>query len=138
FSFQGQRYKLNNVEYNQKVNYMKVPLYFIYNSNALKPVSFVGKIGPQVSFVSDAKFADKDGNKIIGDTKNRYETTTFGAAAVAGVQYRLSKQAFLNTALRFDYDFTNAEDDSYAGYPFGRAKTYNSTVGVEVGLKIML
>src|SRR5258706_5246693 len=137
-SFQGQRYTLNNVEYNQKVNYVKLPVYFIYNSGASKPISFIGKVGPQVSFVSDANFADKDGNKIIADTKGRYKTTTFGGAAVAGVQYKLGKQTFLATALRFDYDFTNAEDDTYSGYTLGRAKTYNSTMGLEVGFKYMI
>lgn len=137
-SFQGQRYTLNNIEFNQKVNYVKLPVYFTYNSDASKQVSFIGKIGPQLSFVSDANFADKDGNKILDDTKNRYKTTTFGGAAVAGAQYKLGKQTYLSTAIRFDYDFTNAEDDSYPGYAFGRAKTYNSTVGLEVGVKYMI
>lgn len=138
FSFQGQRYTLNNIEYDQKVNYLKIPVYFTYNSGAAKPISFIGKIGPQVSFLSDANFADKDGNKIIADTKDRYKTATFGGAAVAGAQYKLGKQTFLSTALRFDYDFTNAEDDTYSGYTFGRAKTYNSTLGLEVGLEYII
>jgi hypothetical protein len=88
--------------------------------------------------VSDANFADKDGNKIIANTKDRYKTTTFGGAAVAGVQYKLSTEFLLSTALRFDYDFTNAEDHAYSGYTLGRAKTYNSTLGLEVGLKFMI
>lgn len=137
-SFQGQRYILTNTEYSQRVNYVKIPVYFTYNSGASKPISFIGKIGPQVSFVSDANFVDKDGNKIIPDTKDRYKTTTFGGAAVAGIQYKLSKQTFLSTALRFDYDFTNAEDNTYSGYTLGRAKTYNSTVGLEVGLRYII
>ncbi len=138
FSLQGQRYTLNNIEYNQKVNYLKVPVYFTYNSNAAKPISFIGKVGPQVSFISDANFANKNGDKIIADTKARYKTTTFGGAALAGAQYKLGKQTFLSTAARFDYDFTNAEDDAYTGYTIGRAKTYNSTIGLEVGLKYMI
>ncbi len=138
FSFQGQRYKLNNIEYNQKVSYLKVPVYFTYVSSSSKSISFIGKIGPQLSFLSDANFADKDGNKIISDTKDRYKTTTFGGVVVAGAQYKLTKQVFLNTAFRFDYDFTNAEDETFSGFTFGRVKTYNSTAGLEVGLKFML
>ncbi len=53
YSLQGQRYILNNIEYNQKVNYIKVPVYFTYNSDASKPISFIGKIGPQVSFLTE-------------------------------------------------------------------------------------
>src|ERR1700674_736575 len=41
YSLQGQRYVLNNIEYNQKVNYIKVPVYFTYNSDASKPISFI-------------------------------------------------------------------------------------------------
>ncbi len=138
YSLQGQRYKLNGIVYNQKVNYIKVPLFLTYVSNFSSPISFLGKIGPQVSFVSNANFANKDGDKIIRDTKDRYKTTTFGAAALAGVQYKLGKQTFISTAVRFDYDFANAEDDAYADYTIGRAKTYNSTIGLEVGLKYMI
>src|ERR1700730_16634417 len=36
YSLQGQRYNLNNIEYNQKVDYLKVPVYFTYNSDASK------------------------------------------------------------------------------------------------------
>ena len=137
YSLQGQRYKLSNTntEYYQKNDYLKIPLYFSYNTNASKAVSFIGKIGPQVSIISSSKLDDKDGNKIIGDSKDRYKSATFGAMALAGMQYKLDKNLFLSTAVRYDYDFTNAEDDSYSGYTAGRAKTYNMTAGLEVGLK---
>jgi hypothetical protein len=138
YSLQGQRYILNNVEYNQKVNYLKVPVYFTYNSDASKLISFIGKIGPQVSFVTDANLSDKNGNKIQSNTKDRYQTATFGGVAVAGVQYKIASQFYLTTSARFDYDFTNAEDDTFSGYTAGRAKTYNSTIGLEVGLKYMI
>jgi hypothetical protein len=138
YSLQGQRYKLDNTEYNQKVNYIKVPVYFTYNSDASKTVSFIGKIGPQVSFVTDANLSDKNGNKIISNTKDRYQTATFGGVAIAGAQYKVAKQMFLSASVRFDYDFTNAEDDKFSGYTAGRAKTYNSTIGLEIGLKYMI
>ena len=135
YSLQGQRYNLNNMEYNQKVDYLKVPVYFTYNSDASKAISFIGKIGPQVSFVTGSKL---NGNKTDQDTKNRYNTATFGGVAVAGAQYKIATQVFLTTAARSDYDFTNAEDDKYSGYTPGRTKTYNSTIGLEVGLKYMI
>jgi Outer membrane protein beta-barrel domain len=137
YSLQGQRYKLSNVakEYNQKNEYVKIPLYFSYNTDASKAVSFIGKVGPQVSFITSSKLNDKDGNKVIGDTKDRYKSATFGGMALAGAQYKLQRNLYLTTALRFDYDFTNAEDDKYSTYPAGRAKTYNMTAGLEAGLK---
>ena len=138
YSLQGQRYKLDNIEYNQKVNYIKVPVYFTYNSDASKPISFIGKIGPQVSFITDANISDKNGNKIVSNTKDRYQTATFGGVVIAGAQYKIAKQTYLTTSARFDYDFTNAEDDKFSGYTAGRAKTYNSTIGLEIGLKYMI
>ena len=124
--------------FNQQNQYIKVPVYFSYNTDASKAVSFFGKVGPQVSFITNSKLNDNNGNKIIGDTKNRYKDVTFGGMVSAGAQYKLQSNLYLTTAVRFDYDFTNAENDTYAGYNSGRAKTYNSTLGLEVGLKYML
>jgi hypothetical protein len=138
YSLQGQRYILNNIEYNQKVNYIKVPVYFTYNSDASKPISFVGKIGPQVSFLTDANLSNKNGDKVQINNKDRYNTVTFGGVAEAGAQYKIASQLYLTTLVRFDYDFTNAEDDTFSGYTPGRAKTYNSTIGLEVGVKYMI
>lgn len=138
YSLQGQKYTLNSTEYNQKINYVKVPVYFTYNTDASRIVSFIGKVGPQVSFLTDAKLTDNNSGKTIDDTKDRFKTTTFGGAAVAGVQFKVLPQLYVTTAARFDYDFTNAEDKDYANYIPGRAKTYNSTAGLEVGLKYML
>lgn len=138
YSLQGQKYDLSNVEYKQKINYVKVPVYFTYNSDASKIVSFIGKVGPQVSFLTDAKLTDNNSGKTVDDTKDRYKTTTFGGAALAGVQFKVQPELYVTTAARFDYDFTNAEDKNYYSYAQGRAKTYNSTVGLEVGLKYMI
>ena len=135
YSLQGQKYKLSGKEYNQKVNYIKVPVYFAYNSNPAKPISFSGKIGPQVSFLTTSKLTYNSGKDSIGDSNDRYEKATFGGAAEAGIQIKLQRDLFLTTGVKFDVDFTNAEDKNYASYPAGRAKTYNMTSGLEVGLK---
>ena len=138
YSMQGQRYKTNGFEVNQKVNYLKVPVYFSYISNPSKTVSFTGKIGPQVSFLTGSKLTDNDGNNIKSDTKDLYKNVTFGGMAAAGAQFKLDKKLYLTTMARFDYDFTNAEDHNKSFYPAGRAKTYNMTTGLEVGLKYIL
>lgn len=138
YSLQGQRYKYTGIEYNQKVDYIKVPVYFVYNGPISSTVSFLGKIGPQVSFLTDSKLNDKDGNTIDSDTKDRFKSATFGGVIIAGTQFKLKSDLFLSTAIRFDYDFTNAEDNSYINYQSGRANSYNATAGLELGLKYML
>ena len=67
------KHELIGDEYNQKVNYIKVPVYFTYNSNPAKFISFSGKIGPQVSFLSTSKLTNDDGKDLVGDTNDRYE-----------------------------------------------------------------
>jgi len=135
YSLQGQKYKSSGATLFNKVNYVKIPLYFSYTASPAKAVSFTGKIGPQVSLRTSAKITDGDGNDIVADKDDMYEGATFGAVAGAGVQFRLSQNLSLATLARFDYDFSNAEDKSYPGYRAGRAKTYNMTTGIEVGLK---
>jgi hypothetical protein len=138
YSMQGQRYKVNGTETNQKVFYVKIPIYFTYNHNPDKPVSFIGKIGPQLSFLTNSRITDGNGHTLNPDTKDHYKDVTFGGMASAGAQFKLDRKLFLTTMGRFDYDFTNAEDDNYSYHPTGRAKTHNMTTGLEVGLKFML
>ena len=64
YSLQGQRYEINKVETNQKVNYVKIPVYFSYNGDASKTISFIGKVGPQVSILANSKLTSQDGDEI--------------------------------------------------------------------------
>jgi hypothetical protein len=138
YSLQGQHYERSGVETNQKLNYIKIPVYFAYNTDAVKPVSFLAKVGPQLSLLTSAKVADGDGNEVVGDNKDAYESATFGGVVGAAMQFRLNKSLALTTTARFDYDFTNAENNSYRSYPAGRATTHNMTTGLEIGLKYNL
>lgn len=128
YSLQGQKYEVSGIEATQKLEYVKIPVYFAYNTDATKTTSFYGKIGPQVSLLTNAKLDDKD-------NKDAFEKATFGGMANAGVQFKLGSNMYLQTGLNFDYDFTNAEDKDFAGYTAGRANTSNMTAGVQVGLK---
>jgi opacity protein-like surface antigen len=136
YSLQGRKYDLDGGEYDQKNDYIKIPVFFSYNTDPAKKIAFVGKLGPQLSILTNSKL--DGGNFAKADTKAQYEDISFGAMANAGVQFAIAKNIYLNTGVRFDYDFTNAEDDSYPSYPTGRAKTYNSSLGLEVGLKYQL
>lgn len=138
YSFQGQRYKLDGTEYNQKNNYVKIPLYFSYNTDPNQFVSFIGKLGPQLSILADSKLDDKNGNTINSNTKSVYKNASLGGMLSAGAQFRLNRSLYLSAAWRFDYDFTNAEDKNYGEYVAGRASTHNITSGLEIGLRYLI
>lgn len=135
YSLQGRKFKQSNTEYNQKNSYIKIPLYASYRTPLSNSVAFVGKLGPQLSILTNSDL--KAGN-VKTDTKDRYKDVTFGGMANAGVEFALSKTLALGTGIRFDYDFTNAEDKDYVNYPANRAKSHNSTLGLEIGLKYKL
>ena len=135
YSLQGQKYEVSGADLEQKLEYVKVPVFFSYNTDASKTTSFYGKIGPQVSFLTNAKITAPDGNDAFLENKNRYEDVTFGAMANAGVQFKLSPNIFLQTGLNFDYDFSNIENKNFPVVIAGRANSYNMTAGVQIGLK---
>ena len=135
YSLQGQKYEVAGVDLEQKLEYVKVPLFFSYNSDASKTTSFYGKIGPQVNFLTNAKITAMDSKDAFVENKDKYEDVTIGGMANAEVQFRLSPNIFLQTGLHFDYDFSNAENKDYALLPAGRGNTSNMTTGVQIGLK---
>ena len=136
YSLQGRKYDLSGTSYRQKNNYLKVPVYFAYTTNPAKKIAFTGKLGPQLSILTSSKLDGGTFNNT--DTKDVYKNALFGLMADAGAQFSLLKNTWLITGIRYDYDITNAEDETYRGYPAGRSKTHNSSLGLEVGLKYQL
>lgn len=135
YSLQGQKYKEQNTELKQKMNYIKLPLTYNYTFNPLDKVAIIGKLGPQLNILATSKVTDANGKTIVGDTKEFFNDVTFGAVAGIATQFSLNKQWFLTTGLRYDLDFTNAENKNHSDYPAGRKKTYNMTGGIEIGIK---
>lgn len=131
YSLEGSKIELTGQEVDRKTQYIKVPLYVSYNTDASKVSSFVAKAGPQVSFLTKSEL-----NKI--DTKEAYNKVTLGGAAYVGWQMRVSAKCYLTAGARFDYDFINTEDKDSFGYPNGRANTNNLNAGLEVGFKYRL
>lgn len=113
YSFQGQRFKLNDVERIKKIEYVKIPLMFAYNYELSSSVIFMGKIGPQLGLLTKARLTDKDGNNIVSDQKAAYEDFDIGAVAYAGVGYKINENLCIHANLRFDYAFTDAENKDY-------------------------
>jgi opacity protein-like surface antigen len=136
YSIQGQRYTKNGIDFKQRLDYIKIPVLFTYNTNPAKAVMFTAKAGPQIGILTNSKLnVDTKGKDQSIDTKNQYEPITFGAMLGAGVRVNVAKNLFVDAGLRLDGAFTNAEDKDAIGYNTNRAKTYNMNAGVEVGVK---
>ncbi len=138
YSIEGKKYKLGGTEYNQKLNYLKVPLMFTY-ATAPATFRFIGKIGPQINILSVAEInpALVNGTKIT-DNKDAYNDFVFGAVASAGARYAITDMLSLEALLRYDISFTKVENDSYKLFPAGRSNTYNMTAGLEIGLNYLI
>lgn len=136
YSFQGQEYEIAGIKAEQNLEYVKIPVYFSYNTDTSKLVSFYGKIGPQLSLLTNAKF-EQNGQASVKN-KDAYNKAIFGGMADVGVQFRLQPKLFLTTGINFDYDFTNAEDSDFVGFIDGRSTTHNMTLGLQVGLKYQI
>jgi len=145
YSYQGQSFKLDGVEQIKKLEYLKIPLMFVYNYEINSNWCFIGKIGPQLDLLMNAKLTDKDGNDIVSDQKNAYANYDIAGVASAGFGLRLNDNLSLDAALRYDYGFTDAENKDYKkniNHPNGaiiinRATTYNTTAGITVGLRYL-
>lgn len=145
YSFQGQKYKLNGIERNKNLEYLKIPLMFIYTNEINSKWSFVGKIGPQLDLLMKAKLTDKDGNNIVNDQKNAYANYDLAGVVSVGFALKLNDNFLLDGALRYDYGFTNAENKDYTNninhpngaYITNRAITNNTTAGLTIGLRYL-
>lgn len=135
YSLEGQRFELNNTTFKRKLQYVKIPVLFTYNTNAAKKVMFIAKAGPQLGILTKANMKDGDNNILVDDTKDSYQDLTFGGVLGAGARMSLAKNLYLDAGLRLDASFTNSEVESVNESNITRAKTYNTNAGVEVGIK---
>ena len=113
YSIQGQRFKLSGIERTKQIEYLKIPLIFTYNYEFNSDIKFIGKIGPQLGVLTNAKLIDKDGDAIVGNHKEAYEDYDFEGVLYAGIGYKINDNVFIDASLRFDYGFTDAENKNY-------------------------
>lgn len=140
YSLQGQSYQYKGIEYNQKVNYVKIPVMFTYTSSS-SPIMFLGKVGPQLNILTKAKIDPVPvitGEAITNNNEARYESMVLGGVLSLGGRYALTHNLFVDASLRYDISFTNVEDKAYKYYTADRADTYNMTAGIELGVNYML
>lgn len=137
YSMEGKKYKISGKEYTQKVDYIKIPLLFVYTTRP-STFMFLGKIGPQLNILSSAKISPAIVNSTtISDNKKQFENAVFGAAASAGVRYAIMDNLWLDASIRYDLSFTNVENKNYEHYPAGRSDTHNMTTGLEIGFNYL-
>lgn len=148
YSFQGDKYEWKNVERYKSLQYLKIPLMFTVSAPFGTSMMFVGKIGPQLSIMTDAKLFDKNNNTIKNDYTEAFTNVDFGGMISAGLAYRINDNVSVDAALRYDVGAVNAEDDDYsfnihnpsdfdtpAPATSPRANTSNMTAGLTVGVR---
>lgn len=149
YSMQGQRYELDGIEYYKRIDYIKIPLMFVYSTELSSSVMLLGKIGPQAGLLIDAKLLDKDGDEVVANQTAGYMDYDISGVAMLGAGFKLTEVLILETSLRYDFGFTDAEDKDYHrslndpdapanGVNDGRAVTSNMTAGVNIGLKYLI
>jgi len=151
YSFQGQRYAFEGASYYRKVDYIKIPLLYVFNYEVYPGILFVGKVGPQIDILMNAKLADESGNDIVGNQSGAYENFDVGGTAYGGLAFKFTDAIYADLALRFDYAFTDAESKGYKyniNHPVPinnnggttirnpyRTITNNSTAGINIGIR---
>lgn len=135
YSLQGQKSDYLGVETTTRLDYLKIPLFFHFNTDPAKKMMFTANAGPQFGILTSARLLDKDGEEISDDISDAYMNMTFGALASLGLEYKLTDKINLFSLVKYDLDFTNAEDEEFSLYQQGREATLNSTLGLQLGLR---
>lgn len=151
YSFQGAKYEWKQAKRYKSLQYLKIPLMFTVTLPIGTDAFFTGKIGPQLGVLTSAKLLDKDNNVLKDDFTEAFEYVDGSAVISGGIGYMLADRVCLDVALRYDIGFRDAEDKGYSGNihePFDiltpspasspRAKTYNMTVGLTIGIRFNL
>ncbi len=151
YSFQGDKYNWKDQERLKSLQYVKIPLMLTVTLPIGGQMSFIGKVGPQISFLTDARLYDKDRNSIKDNYKKAFVSTDFGGMISAGVSYQLNDQFSMDASLRGDIGFVNAEDKDFKQNihdPFDlvtpspasspRGSAYNMTAGLNIGVRYKL
>jgi opacity protein-like surface antigen len=150
YSVQGSKYEWKGVERLKSLQYFKIPLMFTLSLPFGNNMIFVGKVGPQLSVLTDARLYDKDKGVIVTDYSVAFTTYDLGGMISAGVAYNVNDRISIDGSLRYDIGGLNAEEEDYtsnihnpldvvtpspASSP--RSSTYNSTLGLTFGIRYL-
>lgn len=150
YSFQGSLYRWKGNDRVKSLQYIKIPVMLTLNLpfGSSGKMLFIGKIGPQISALVDARLYDGNAKLLDNNYKRAFAMTDFGGVISAGLGYKLSDQFSFDGAVRLDGGFLNAEDKSYKGNVHDpadvitpspasspRHNVYNMTLGLTFGLR---
>ena len=150
YSFQGSLYEWKGQEKVKSLQYIKIPLMLTLNLpfGSSGKMLFIGKIGPQISALVDARLYNGNAKLLDNNYKRAFAFTDFGGVISAGVGYKFSEQFSFDGSVRFDGGFLDAEDKSYKGNIHDpsdvikpspasspRHNAYNMTVGLNLGIR---
>jgi opacity protein-like surface antigen len=138
YSKEKQRYEDHSVQYDEQLNFIKIPVVFTYNTNPSARIILTAKAGPQLGIVRSAKISNSSITALNGDGKDRYKDLTFGAMIGTGARIRLTNNLYADAGLRFDGTISNLESKEYREEHPGRSKTHAVNAGVEFGLRYFL
>ncbi len=148
YSMQGQKYSYQWVEYYKQLDYIKIPLMFVYKEPIGSKHYFVAKVGPQIGLLSSAVLADQSGHTIGTNTKSEYQGMDYSMLVSFGLSFKASEKLAFDLGIKYDYSFSNAENTgnnaeintnaASTGTAINRPGTYNSTFGLYLGVKYCL
>jgi len=137
FSQKGAKYKINNTEIREHLNYIEIPVmarYFFNREGTVRPNIFAG---PSFGFLNDAKIKigdgeyqdieDGDGN---GDYKDVYNTFDFGLGLGLGLNVKVAQEMYFIIDTRYTYGLTDVSKSS--------DDTNNQTLAITAGLSFGL
>jgi hypothetical protein len=133
-----QQYINGDIHFTQQFTYLKIPVFFTYNSNPNALVMFTAKAGPQLGILLKSSINNASDVNLNGSTKDKYQSVTGGVMIGAGSSLNLTNSVCLNLGLHFDGTFTNTEKTNYQSYGHSRAQTYLLNAGIELGIKYLI
>jgi len=90
--------------YQLRSRYVKIPLQLNYTHLPMGPFSLVGRIGPEVTILTEASLNQ---NEQSNNVKAVFRDVGIGAAAYAGFRLSIVDFVSLNLGIRLDQDFSN-------------------------------
>lgn len=118
--------------YTLRNRYFKVPLMLSYVRNPLAQATFIGRIGPQISFLNRSEANNGEG---YSSTKRYMRKSTVGLAAYGGFRLFIVDMVALNLGLRMDQDFlemNNTLIENDRNFPKGKNVSISIVFGVNI------
>jgi hypothetical protein len=135
-----------------ELNCIKIPILLKITSPKIMGIYFHAEVGPQINKVSSVVYElnheDIDLPGISMKPEDAYRKTTIDGVLAAGIGYQLARHLNVSADIRYDHGFKDVEEKgaTYSAgssaaqnyYAAGRPSTYNSTLGLMIGINYKL